>query len=125
VLHRILLNLARDRDHPEGSPSHGYEIVAPLDADSRLDAHAWRDVRTRCLVRRFWNGERDRHGRLVHRAGGPGGGTWLIDYDDRSTADDEPGYRLNTHRFAKGEYVSIRDSKGAMHTFRVVALENA
>lgn len=125
MLYRILLNLARDRDHPEGSVRHGYEVVAPLGSDGRLDAHAWSAARDRCRVRRFWNEEGERHGRLIHRAGGPGGGTWLIDYDDRSQADDEPGYRLNTHRFAEGEYVSIRDSEGALHTFRVVKVERA
>ena len=37
--------------------------------------------------------------------------------------DDEAGYRFGAHRFAPGEYVSIRDHDGEMHTFRVVAVE--
>ena len=31
ALKRIRLELARTADFPEGSPSHGYEFVAPLD----------------------------------------------------------------------------------------------
>ncbi len=119
-LHRVSLTLARCPEHPEGSAGRGYDIVAPLEADGRLDAALWRETRDRCRVRRFWTGERDRHGRLVHRAGGDGGATWLIDYNDRTTDDDEPGYRLGTHALVEGEYVSIREAGDeAYHTFRV------
>lgn len=121
MLHRVTLMLARCPQHPEGSARRGYEIVAPLGPDGQLDAALWREVRDRCRVRRFWSGEPDGHGRLVHRAGGAGGATWLIDYDDRTTEDDEPGYRMGTHAFVEGEYVSIRDAgDGAYHTFKVV-----
>lgn len=122
MLKNITLHLARSAEHPEGTTAEGYEIIAPLDAEGHLDPRGWRDARTRCLVRRFVPGEPARHGRLVHRAGGPGGGTWLIDYDDRSTDDDEVGFRLNTHVFREGEYVSIRDAFGDMQTLRVAAI---
>ena len=56
---------------------------------------------------------------FVHRAGGANGATWIVDYDDRTTADDEAGYRLDAHRFVEGEYVSIRDDAGELHTFVV------
>lgn len=125
MLHTVSLRLARSHEHPEGSTRHGYEMIAPLDADGHLDAEEWRDARDRCRVRRLWAGEPDRHGRLVHRAGGAGGARWIIDYDDRSTADDEAGYRLDTHRFVKGEYVSIRDDDGELHTFLVTDVGQA
>ncbi len=32
TLKKIRLELARDREHPEGSNRHGYEFVGPLDA---------------------------------------------------------------------------------------------
>jgi len=121
ALHRVTLTLARCPEHPYGSAGRGYEVVAPLGPDGRLDVALWREARDRCRVRRFWSGARDRHGRLVHRAGGEGGATWLIDYDDRTDEDDEPGYRLGTHAFVEGEYVSIRDADDeAYHTFKVV-----
>lgn len=52
----------------------------------------------------------DRHGRLVHRAGGLGGATWMIDYDDRGNDDDEACFRLGGHRLVEGESVSVRDA---------------
>ena len=125
MLHRVRLELARSRDVPEGSSRHGYEITAPLDATGLLDAHEWRSKRTRCLVRRFWAGEPDRNGRLIHRAGGPGGATWLIDYNEDTTEDDETGYRLGAHRFQAGEYVSIKDEDGELHTFKVAQVRPA
>ncbi len=125
-LHRVTLTLARCPEHPDGSAGRGYDLVAPLGPDGRLDAALWRETRDHCRVRRFWTGEPDRHGRLVHRAGGEGGATWLIDYDDRTTDDDEPGYRLGTHAFVVGEYVSIRDAgSGDFCTFMVAYVSAA
>ncbi len=119
-LFRVNLTLARCAEHPDGTPGRGYQIVAPLGPDGRLDAALWRETRDHCRVRRFWVGERDRHGRLVHRAGGEGGATWLIDYADWTNEDDEPGYRLGTHAFVEGGYVSIRDAGDETdRTFRV------
>lgn len=122
ALKRILLNLARSKEHPDGSARHGYEIVAPLDAAGRLDLAAWREGRGACRVRRFWAGERDEHGHLAHRPGGAGGATWAIVYDPEQADDEEAGYRLGDHVFAPGEYVSIRDEEGVLHTFKVVSV---
>ena len=119
---RITLHLARSREHPDGSARHGYDIVAPLDANGRIDAHLWRERRDACRVRRFWNGEPDRIGHLVHRAGGAGGHTWLIDYDPDRTDDDEAAFRFGDHVMQPGEYVSIRDDEDEMHTFRIVSV---
>lgn len=120
MLHHITLHLARCKDYPEGSARFGYEITAPLDATGLLDAAEWRDKRTQCRVRRFWGDEPDRHGTLIHRPGGSGGATWVIDYDPERAIDDEAGYRLNKHRFVEGEYVSIQDEDEELHTFQVV-----
>ena len=122
-LSRIVLHLARSREFPNGSARHGYEIIAPLDATARLDADAWKAARDKCRVRRFWAGEPDRDAILVHRAGGADGATWLVDYNRSSELDDEAGYRLGTHVLAEGEYVSIRDEDGSLHTFRVVTVD--
>lgn len=122
TLSRIVLHLARSHGFPQGSEAHGYEIVAPLAPSGRLDAEAWKDVRTRCTVRRIWGAEPDRRGVLVHRAGGAEGATWLIDYDRTTHADDEAGYRLGSHTFVEGEYVSIRDEDGDLHTFKVASV---
>ena len=107
MLHRIMLQLARSKEFPEGSFLHGYEITAPLDNNGLLDPVEWARNRALCRVRRFWPNEADRQGVLVHRPGGSGGATWLIDYDQNHPGDEEAGYRLNQHRFAPGEYVTI------------------
>ncbi len=120
-LKRIRLNLARSKDFPLGSTRHGYEFVAPLDASGHIDAALWQKYRERCGVRRFW-GDEEEFGRLVHKPGGKEHARWVFDYDDTAAEDDEAGYRFGSHAFTQGEYVSIRDEDGEMHTFQVVSV---
>jgi hypothetical protein len=120
TLSSIRLELARDHDFPEGSARHGYELVAPLDAEGHLDA-AWRGLRSRCRVRRFWAGADDEIGHLTHHGNG-----WAFHYDIAGDpATDEPGWRLGSHVFRVGEYVSIREQDGTLRTFRVAAVRAA
>ena len=119
MLCSIALHLARTREFPDGSSLFGYEIIAPLDADGRLDAAEWQEKRSQCRVRRYWRGEPDRYGVLVHRRGGADGATWALDYDLDRTDDDEAGYRLSKHTFREGEYISIENSDGQFQTFKV------
>lgn len=121
---RIRLNLARSKAFPEGSANHGYEFVAPLDANAHIDAAQWRKFREHCRVRRFW-GDEEEIGKLVHKPGGNEHGRWIFDYDEAAEDDDEAGYRFAAHVFRPGEYVSIRDDSGEMHTFKVASVENA
>lgn len=121
---KITLHLARNKEHPSGSARHGYHVVAPLTGEARFDLDAWKAHKNLCRVHRFWAGETEQIGKLIHRAGGPGGSTWIFDYDAASRDDDEAGYRLSDHAFTPGEYVSIRDEDGDMHTFVVASVEN-
>ena len=125
LLKRIRLNLARSKEFPQGSGKHGYEFVAPLDADGRIEPALWKKYREHCGVRRFWEGEDDEIGRLVHKPGGAEHARWIFDYDETAEDDDEAGYRFGDHAFRNGEYVSIRDEDGALHTFQVVSVEPA
>ncbi|MDX2087156.1 MAG: hypothetical protein SFX73_04875 [Kofleriaceae bacterium] len=118
TLKHIRIELARDEEFPNGSRTRGYEFVAPLDGTGHLDAAEWKAARERCRVKRFWEGAKPEIGRLVHRRGG----TWAFDYDPRSSDDDEPGFKLDKHRFVPGEYVSFREHDGVMRTFRIVAV---
>lgn len=113
----IRLELARDRDLPEGSQRRGYVFRAPLAADGRLDAEAWRSKRQDCSVERFWDGEVTELGTLVLRPGGE----WVFDFDPADDADDEPGFRFGSHSFRVGEYVSIHEHDGHERTFRVAS----
>jgi hypothetical protein len=120
---RIRLHLARSKEFPEGSTRHGYEFVAPLDADDHIDPHLWQKYRDHCRVRRFWEGEDDQFGKLMYRPGGRQHGRWYFDYDVARSDDDEPGYRFGSHAFRVGEYVTITDAHGEQHTFRVVSVQ--
>ena len=126
-LKRIRLNLARSKEFPDGSARHGYEFVAPLAEDGHIDPVLWKKQREHCRVRRFWAGEPDEIGHLIHRPGGKAGGVWAFHYDirdaDNDPDDDEAGYRFGAHAFVPGEYVSIRDEDGELHTFIVVSVE--
>ncbi|ADZ71926.1 hypothetical protein [Polymorphum gilvum] len=120
ALKKIRLNLARTKEFPNGSARHGYEFVAPLDADGHIDAGLWKKERDRCRVRRFWGDEEWEIGHLVHRPGG----SWAFHYDIEGEDDDEAGYRFGAHAFAPGEYVSIKDEDGELHTFTVVTVQD-
>ncbi|MCT4656900.1 MAG: hypothetical protein N4A65_13915 [Cohaesibacter sp.] len=116
---KIRLNLARNHDYPNGSASHGYEFVAPLDETGHIDAAEWKKNRDQCRVHRFWQGENDEYGHLIHRPGG----SWAFTYDIDGDDDDEAGYRFGQHGFKPGEYVSIKDEDGDLYTFTVVTVE--
>lgn len=124
-LKRIMILLARSHDYPNGSVHHGYELVAPLNADGKIDLEAYKAHRAQCTVRRFWADEAEQNGFLRHRTGGAGGATWIFDYDASDPDDDEAGYRLGDHVWVPGEYVSIKDEEGVMHTFRVASVDPA
>ena len=118
----IRLELAREPGHPHGDPGAGWDIVAALDDDGRLDLAACRAEPDRCRIRRFLQGETMSTGRLRHTLGDH----WLFDLgpDD---ALDETGFRLGSERFVLGEYVSIVAPDGVSHTYsveRVVPLDD-
>lgn len=114
----IRLTLARDHDFPDGSDERGYEFVAPLGGDGHIDPEEWRRQRERCTVRRFWSGEDDEHGHLIHTRGR----TWAFHYDiDGDPDEDEPGFKFDSHVFKQGEYVSIKEHDGTLKTFRVAS----
>jgi hypothetical protein len=118
ALKRIRLELARTAEHPEGSASRGYAFVAPLTDDGHLDPDGWRTSRAECTVHRFWAGEDDEHGHLVHHRGHD----WAFHYaghEAATGADEEPIFRFDRHRFVVGEYVSITEHDGVQRTFRV------
>ena len=94
ALKSIRLQLARSKQHPSGSPNHGYQFVAPLDAEGHIDPETWKTHRDQCRVRRFWQGEDDQIGHLVHKPGGAEHARWMFDYDPNRDDDDEFGLSL-------------------------------
>ncbi len=120
TLRRIRLELARTAEFPEGSANHGYEFVAPLDAAGHFDPKEWKAARDKCTVRRFWAGQDDETGKLIHYRGS----LWAFSYDPdpAETEDDEPIFRFDRHVFKQGEYVSITEHDGVQRPFRVASV---
>jgi hypothetical protein len=67
-LRRVRLELARDHEFPNGSRERGYDFIAPLDAKGRIVLGAWKELKDRCRVRRFWAHEPEEVGHLAHKA---------------------------------------------------------
>jgi len=118
MLRTIRLELARNPDFPEGSINHGYEFKAPLDTEGTLDKDGWSAERKNCTVRRFWQGEPDELGHLVHTRSN----VWMFHYDGHGEEDDEPIFKFDRHHFLEGEYVSITEHDGVQRTFRVASV---
>jgi hypothetical protein len=114
---QLRIELAREPDHPRGEASVAYVIVAPLDANDRIDPTLWRQHREACRIARLRPDRQDDHGHLVHRQGG----SWAFHYDSGANVADEVGFHFANERFASGEYVSINEG-GRMHTYRVVSV---
>ena len=119
LLRRVRLELARDHEFPNGSRERGYDFIAPLDVRGRIVPGAWKELKDRCRVRRFWAHEAEEVGHLVHKSGG----VWAFHYDIHGDpSQDESGFRFERHSFLPGEYVSIREQDDALRTFRVVSV---
>ena len=119
-LSHVRLELARDHDFPEGSRARGYEFIAPLGSDGRIEATEWKSNRDRCRMRRFWNGDPDEIGHLIRKPGG----SWAFHYDLLGDPEDEEtGYRFGDHKFLAGDYVSIKEHDDVLRTFKVVAVQ--
>ena len=117
TLKLIRLELARTKEFPDGSARHGYEFTAPLDAAGHLDQAEWKKYRQACTVRRFWPGEDEGHGTLIHRKDGK----WAFSYE-LGDADDEPIFKFDRHQFVVGEYVSVTEHDGKTYPFKVAAI---
>jgi hypothetical protein len=119
MLRRVRLELAREPGHPEGSQNIGYEFIAPVSDEGRILANVYAHLKDRCRVRRFNASEPDELGHLVRKRGG----AWAFHYDIHGDPlHDDTGFRIDTHRFKPGEYVSIKEPAGDLKTYRVISV---
>ena len=70
LLRRVRLELARDHEFPSGSRERGYDFIAPLDAKGHIVLEAWKELKDRCRVRRFWAHAPEEVGHIVHKSAG-------------------------------------------------------
>lgn len=61
---RIRLNMARSKEFPKARRDM---VTNSFAARQHIDAELWKQHRDHCRVRRFWEGEADERGFLVHR----------------------------------------------------------
>ena len=128
MLKKIRLALARGPGHPEGDQSDGYEFVAPLGPDFRIDSEAWKAVRLLCSVHRIENGQIAQRGHLAHHPGGSGGATWRFEYTDEAgrASGYDYGFHLADRAFVVGEYVSLKEAdEETTKTYRVASVTPA
>ncbi len=119
TLKKVVLELARDHDFPNGSRDHGYRFTAPLSDDGKIDPDGWKSHRDQCRVVRFWGDEEEEVGHLIRKPGG----SWAFHYDIHGDEDsDETGYRFALHTFKPGEYLSIKEHDDQMRTFKVITV---
>ncbi len=116
--YKVRMELAREKDFPEGSREFGYMFTLPLRDDGKIDPDLWHEHRDTCRVVKFRPGDKDEVGHLVRRPGG----SWAFRYDVSGDDDDEPGYRFGDESFVVGEYISVREDED-MHTYRIVSVE--
>lgn len=116
MLRKVRLEMARGHEFPEGSREHGYELHLPLTPHGKLDHAFWLKHRRDHGFRRFWAGQDDEIGHLSHGRRG-----WLLVFD-RGADDAEIIVHADDHRFAPGEYVSVKERDGVTRTFRIASV---
>lgn len=117
---KIRMELAKNEGFPSGSAQHGYEIIAPLDDNNHLDHVAWRELRDKCRVVRFWGHDEHQLGHLRHNQGG----TWYFHYDIRGDENaDDKGFKFHTEAFVPGEYISVLEADGDEMIYQIVTVE--
>lgn len=114
----IRLELARTKDHPDGDPNHAYVFRAPLTADGHLDANEFKKVADLCSAIKYLPTGVTEKGRLLHTHKG-----WAFSYAPGED-DDEPIFRLGSHIFRQGEYVTITEHDETARPFRVVSIHD-
>ncbi len=115
--YKVRLELARTPQYPQGSSSHGYELIVPLDADGHLDEHIWRSDKKQAVVRRFWPDQEGQQGNLIHTRHR----TWAFSYEPGED-DDTPIFHLENHLFRHGEYISVKEQDGETMPYRVISV---
>jgi hypothetical protein len=116
---QIRIELAREPGHPEGDTNISYVIVAPLNANGKINAGLWRQYSEACRIARLRPKAEVDTGHLVQRRGG----VWAFHYEQAPSMPDEVGFHFSDERFVAGEYVSINEG-GKMHTYRVVSVSH-
>src|SRR5271156_5124025 len=69
ALRRVILHAARSKEYPAGSIRRGYDFIAPLTPEGRIDLDGWKTHRGECFAHRFWDDEPAQRGLLARLRG--------------------------------------------------------
>ena len=124
-LKSIRLQLARSKQHPWEDPITAISSLLRWTPRDISIPRLGRPIATNVAFADFGKAKRTKPdawsiSRVVPSM--PGGCSTTIPSGDD---DDELGYRFGAHKFAPGEYVSIADERGELHTFRVMSVQPA
>lgn len=109
----IRLELARTSDFPNGSPAHAYVLRLPLTQEGTVDAHEFDAQPALATVRRFWPGEPERSGYIIHKRNG-----WAFSYA-LGEDDDENIFHLESHPLRIGDYLTLTEPDGDKWPYQV------
>ena len=109
----IRLELARTREFPNGSPAHAYVLRLPLMQEGTVDAKEFNAQPELATVRRFWPGEPERSGYIIHKRGG-----WAFSYA-LGEDDDENIFHLESHPLRVGDYLTLTEPDGDKWPYQV------
>ena len=119
AISQIMLELAREPDHPLGSRDHNYHLYLPLTPDGCVDVDSITGREERCRVRRFRPGECERRGRIQPA---PRGG-WLLSFEGKG-GTSELSFPGGRGVLVPGEHVRIREEDGRTHSFEVICVRH-
>jgi hypothetical protein len=116
-LKKVRLELARTAGFPTGSSMHGYEFIAPVMADGRVDVDVWDRVKELCRVTRFWGDEPWEYGVFARTGHG-----WCFSYGHGNERTRENLFKLDRHHLTPGAFISVTEHDGVQRPFRVAAV---
>ncbi len=112
---KVLMVLARGRDHPGGNLDDRLALQAHLTSQGLLDAVAWDTGHTPWLTSRQRSDQPRRDGELVKLADG-----WAIRNLDR---DDDPLLAFSASIMRPGEIARVTRLDGGVLTYRIVSVD--
>lgn len=110
---RVRIILARTPQFPQGSASHAYELIVPLDEDNRIDQAAFNAFPARASVQHVVPNQPAKRGAILLR-----NGRYAFSYAP-GDADDETIYHLENHPLGIGDYVTITEPGDEAKPYRV------
>ena len=115
----VTLVLASGPGRPEGDPEMRYELDVALDPAGHLDPAAWLADPAPWPARRYWPGQGERRGEVLHD---PDGGWTLRFFRTESQAPDAPISDVVgvASLMRPGEYVTIKEPDGQAYDYRIV-----